>query len=74
MAGPGMPKAGNWVDSAAIDGERWVDASDAVAMDAWGTAKAPVAQTVFDPQKAAQDKPVPKRRTSLPCALLSGYC
>lgn len=72
MAGPSMPTAGNWVDSAAIDGERWVDASDAVAMDAWGTAEAPIPQAVFDPQKAAQEKHVPKRRTSLPSALLFG--
>ncbi len=67
---PSVHQPGKWVESASIDGERWVDSSDAVAMDAWGTAAPPAPKAIFDPQKAAQQKMKPQRRTSLTSVLL----
>lgn len=65
----GEVKQGNWVDGAAVDGERWVDPLDAAAVDAWGTTPVPAPAAAFDPTKAFQEKP--QRRTSLQGACIS---
>jgi hypothetical protein len=56
-------KHGNWVDGAAMEGDRWVDPMDEAAVDAWGSAPAPLPAPEFEPHKAFQEKP--QRRTSL---------
>lgn len=59
----GEVKQSNWVDGAAMDGERWVDPMDAAAVDAWGTAPVAAPAAAFDPTMAFQEKP--QRCTSL---------
>ena len=49
-----MPRPGKWLDSAAIEADRWVDPSDAAAVDAWGTPPQTHPQAAFDPQKASR--------------------
>ena len=47
------PRAGKWLDGAALEGDRWVDPSDAAAVDAWGTAPRQPTPRAFDPQRAS---------------------
>jgi hypothetical protein len=51
------PAQGKWLDGAAIDGHRWVDPSDAAAVEAWGTAPRHAQPAAFDAQRASQLPP-----------------